>query len=656
MDRKFESFSGRLTRDVIITVLVTMIIISVAVFFVAAAGALVFSRVHYSDLMDKTKGTMALIMSKVEVSATNIVDELSWHLASPEMVSETLAYEFNTNRHLNGCAIGFVEDFFPEKGRWFEPYALNDEKGGGNLRDIGSENHDYFKAEWYIRGLESSEGVWSNPYLDEVGAGTLLCTFSCRVLKQPEGTVAGVFGADLSLEELSDFIEETMAQENGSSPYVSGPSKEGDNQIYCFIIGPSGDYIVHPDQARILRTNFYDYAVGEGADAYRKLGDAMRAGESGEEVVYVDGIKSAVYFAPLLQSGWSMGIVVPNERMMRPGFLFGSLIFVLILVGLMIVFFICRHAIRKSSNPLIQLADSAREIAQGHFDTQLPLITTHDEIGLLRDSFENMQGSLARYVRELTETTAQNASMESELGVARSIQMSMLPREWPAFPERKDLDIYGSLTPAKAVGGDLFDFRLRDGKLFFCIGDVSGKGIPAALVMTVISSMFRTLSATEDDPASMISAINESMSARNDNLMFVTLFVGVLDLSTGAMQYSNAGHNAPYVIVDGHPRMMEADANVPVGIMPEWAFTVQETTLPVGSMLFLYTDGLTEAATTDGQLFGDDRVLQLLTEEGTGASVQGIIARMTEAVAAFVGNAEQSDDLTMLAIQRLSGK
>lgn len=656
MDRKFESFSGRLTREVIITVLVTMIIISVVVFFVAAAGTLVFSRVHYSDLMDKTKGTMALIMSKVEVSATNIVDELSWHLASPDMVSETLAYEFNTNHHLNGCAIGFVEDFFPEKGRWFEPYALNDEKGGVNLRDIGSEKHDYFHAEWYIRGLESSEGVWSNPYLDEVGAGTLLCTFSCQVLKQPEGTVAGVFAADLSLEELSDFIEETMAQENGSSPYVRGPSKEGDNQIYCFIIGPSGDFIVHPDQARILRTNFYDYAVGEGDDAYRKLGDAMRAGESGEEVVYIEGVKSVVYFAPLLQSGWSMGIVVPNDRMMRPGFLFGSLIFLLILVGLMIVFFICRHAIRKSSNPLIQLADSAREIAQGHFDTQLPLITTHDEIGLLRDTFENMQGSLARYVRKLTETTAQNASMASELGVARSIQMSMLPQEWPAFPERKDLDIYGSLTPAKAVGGDLFDFRLRDGKLFFCIGDVSGKGVPAALVMTVISSMFRTLSATEDNPARMISAINESMTARNDNLMFVTLFVGVLDLSTGAMQYSNAGHNAPYVIVDGHPRMMEADANVPVGIMSEWAFTVQETTLPVGSMLFLYTDGLSEAATTDGQLFGEDRVLQLLSEEGAGASVQGIITRMTDAVAAFVGDAEQSDDLTMLAIQLLSGK
>ena len=656
MSRKFESFSGRLTRDVIITVLVTMIIISVVVFFVAAAGSLVFSRVHYSDLMDKTKGTMALIMSKVEVSTTNIVDELSWHLASPEMVTETLKYEFNTNRHLNGCAIGFVEDFFPEKGRWFEPYVLND-GDEISLRDIGSETHDYFKAEWYTRGLTSSEGVWSNPYLDEVGAGSLLCTFSCRVLKQPEGTVAGVFGADLSLEELSDFIEETMVQENGSSPYVSSSlSKEEDHQIYCFIIGPSGDYIVHPDQDRILRTNFYDYAVGEGADAYRKLGDAMRAGASGEEVVYVDGVKSAVYFAPLLQSGWSMGIVVPNERMMRPGFLFGSLIIILILVGLLIVFFICRHAIKKSSSPLIQLAGSARQIAQGHFDTQLPLITTHDEVGLLRDSFENMQGSLARYVRELTETTARNASMESELGVARSIQMSMLPREWPAFPERKDLDIYGSLTPAKAVGGDLFDFRLRDGKLFFCIGDVSGKGIPAALVMTVISSMFRTLSATEDNPASMISAMNESMSARNDNLMFVTLFVGVLDLSSGAMHYSNAGHNAPYLIVDGHPRMMEADANVPVGIMPEWAFTVQETTMPFGSMLFLYTDGLTEAATNDGQLFGEERVLDLLTGEGASASVQEIIARMTSAVAEFVGDAEQSDDLTMLAIQLLSGK
>jgi len=175
-------------------------------------------------------------------------------------------------------------------------------------------------------------------------------------------------------------------------------------------------------------------------------------------------------------------------------------------------------------------------------------------------------------------------------------------------------------------------------------------------VMTVISSMFRTLSATEDNPASMISAMNESMSARNDNLMFVTLFVGVLDLSSGAMHYSNAGHNAPYLIVDGHPRMMEADANVPVGIMPEWAFTVQETTMPFGSMLFLYTDGLTEAATTDGQLFGEERVLELLTGEGADASVQDIITRMTGAVAEFVGDAEQSDDLTMLAIQLLSGK
>ena len=262
-----------------------------------------------------------------------------------------------------------------------------------------------------------------------------------------------------------------------------------------------------------------------------------------------------------------------------------------------------------------------------------------------------MQTSLAEYIEELKETTAQNASMESELGVARSIQMSMLPMTWPAFPDRDDLDIYGCVSPAKAVGGDLYDFRLRDGKLFFCIGDVSGKGIPAALVMTVISSMFRTISASVDSPERIMSTINSAISARNENLMFVTLFVGVLDLSSGVLHYTNAGHNAPVVISGGNPRMLSVDANVPVGIMQDWVYSQQETTLPAGSVFFLYTDGLTEATRSDGELFKEDRVLAQLSDQGGSMSVQEIITAMTEAVSRFVGDAEQSDDLTMLAFR-----
>ena len=650
--KKHESFSGRLTREVVFTVLFIMIIISVIVFFIAAASSLLFSRQHYSDIMDKVNGNMAMIMSKVEVSADNIIDELTWHLTSPEIASEALEYELKTNSHLKGCGMGFLPDYFPEQGRWFEPYALNG-PDGITVRNIGSETHDYFSSEWYVNGLASSKGVWSNPYLDMEGAGTVLCTFS-RQVPDPNGNIAGVIGADISLDGLSSLIWENINRENDASPFIKVTPDQKDLLIYCFIIGPNGDFIVHPDRSRILRTNFYDFAVGKGAAKYRALGDAMCAGKEDDMIVMIDGMRVDVYFAPLQKSGWSMAIVVPMKRLMRPGYIFGSVIILLILLGLLVVFLTCKRSIRRAATPLIQLTESAKEVARGKFDVELPQIETNDEIRLLRDSFDNMQQSLAQYVEELTETTAQKATMESELSVARNIQMSMLPMTWPPFPDRNDLDIFGSITPAKAVGGDLYDFHLRDNKLFFCIGDVSGKGIPAALVMAVINSMFGTLAETENNPARIVSSLNASMAARNESMMFVTLFVGVLDLATGDMRYTNAGHNAPFIVSDGVAKMLDVDPNIPVGIMEESVFTLQETTLSPGEVLFLYTDGLSEATRSDGQLFGDERAEENLSHHGKENSANEIISHMTEAVNRFVGDAEQSDDLTMLALKLLS--
>ena len=650
MKTRLDSFSSRLTRTVVITVLVTMTIISVFVFQVAASGIFLLSKAHYSDILEKASRDLAMTMSKVEVSADNITDELCWHLATPELVLSTLAYELNVNRHVYGCGIGFVEDFYPAVGRWYEPYVLND-GGKITMKIIGSETHDYFQSEWYTQGLASSEGVWSTPYLDEEGGETVLCTFSRRVVMEPEKEIAGVFGADISISGLAALIQESIRKENEESIFYVPTSDDPKQRIYCFIIGPDGDYIAHPDQGRILKANFYDFATGKDADGYRKLGDAMRAGESGDMSVVVDGIKSDVYFAPLLHSGWSMGIVVPTQRLLMPAITYGVLIIFLILLGVFLVFLTCRQSIKKASTPLIQLAESAQEIATGKFDTSLPTIEHKDEIRLLRDSFDYMQSSLSRYVDELKVTTAQKASIERELSVARSIQMSMLPITWPPFPDRHDLDIYGIVAPAKAVGGDLFDFRLRNEKLYFCIGDVSGKGIPAAMVMTVISSMFLSLSDSEDNPLRIMTAINASASARNENLMFVTLFIGSLDLTTGVLQYTNAGHNAPFVLTGGKPSLLPVDANIPVGIVEDWSYTLQETTLAPGTILFLYTDGLTEATRSDGELFQEERVQAQLSGHDADTSAKRLVADMTAAVNRFIGQAEQSDDLTMLVLK-----
>ncbi len=651
MGKHLKSFSGRLTRTIIIIVLVIMAIVSLLAFIVTATGLYTSFKRHFADAIAGMSQSITANLEKVEISAANIADEVSWHVSSPEDVISALGYEIEVNRNLTGCGVGFVPDYFPSKGRWFEPYA-SFTGDGPFVRDIGGASHDYHSSEWFTSGLTSGKGVWSKPYIDEDGAGTLLCTYSLPITDSL-GRVVGVMGADLSLLWLMYLLHDIDVRENEINlmPAIFGKEELG---IYSFILGPNGEYIAHPDRSRSLKgESFFDYADDSGNDKYRLLGESMCKGETGADAVKMDGRRYSVFFAPVSDSGWSMALAVPFMSLLGPALLFGSAILLIMLLGFMVLFGVSRRAIRRFTRPLVQLADSATEVAHGKFDAPLPVIESDDEIRLLRDSFGNMQQSLSKYIADLTETTAQKASIESELEVAKSIQMAMLPTTWPAFPDRNDIDIYGSLTPAKAVGGDLFDFFMRDGKLHFCIGDVSGKGIPASLVMSVISSMFRTLSASEDGPDKLVSAFNSSMAERNENMMFVTFFAGEIDLATGELRYCNAGHNPPFLLVDGKPQMLTTDANVPIGIVPGWKYSLQKITLSPGTALFLYTDGLTEATREDNTLFGEERVCDRLSRLKTTASSNEICAYMEDAVKEFVGDAEQSDDLTMLVIRVL---
>ena len=385
-------------------------------------------------------------------------------------------------------------------------------------------------------------------------------------------------------------------------------------------------------------------------------------------------LKGTPYYistAPIAHTDWKL-VVFQHYNMV---FMWGQVMAIFILffmaIGAVIIFFFTRHSIRRATKPLGILSDTTQEVAKGNFDTALPTFKRHDEISQLRDSFDTMQHSLSRYVEELKASTAAKASIESELNVAHSIQMSMLPKTFPAFADRKDIDLYGSLTPAKGVGGDLFDFFIRDTtsssplqdptsssplqggnqggeKLFFCVGDVSGKGVPAALVMAVCRTLFRNVAAHTDRPAQIVETMNANISEGNDNNMFVTLFVGALDLATGRLSYCNGGHNAPYIQSDSLP----VEPNLPVGAFPDWEFVEQETVMSPGSTIFLYTDGLTEAENAVQDQFGEDRMTAILAAQTEqDASPETLINVMTDAVHQFVGDTEQSDDLTMLAIK-----
>lgn len=252
----------------------------------------------------------------------------------------------------------------------------------------------------------------------------------------------------------------------------------------------------------------------------------------------------------------------------------------------------------------------------------------------------------SRHLERLRQVNAAKDRIDNELRIASQIQMEMLPEHSPQM-KRDDIDIYGSLVPAREVGGDLFDYFIRDEKLFFCVGDVSGKGVPSAMLMAVTHAMFRAVSAHDNNPAHILQNINETSCEGNESNMFVTMFVGILDLPTGHLCYANAGHDAPVIV---GREALPVKANIPLGLFDDFTYQMQETTLEGGSMLFLYTDGLTEAKNRQRKQFGLGRVMTVLADSAD-LSPEQLLEKMTGEVHAFVEGAEQSDDLTMLAIR-----
>ncbi|MBR2205442.1 MAG: SpoIIE family protein phosphatase [Prevotella sp.] len=565
-------------------------------------------------------------LSEVYVANVNNVHEIERDVDDPDKLYDHLARIVRQNPYIVSCGLLFIPDYYPEKGRFFVPFATRDTADVVSVMRIDSVYHDYVEEDWYVERMESDSADWVDPYFENPLltphiAPRLLVTHAIPVHNR-EGRPVAVLCSDLSLEDMrNDMLQKVRQGKMHYEQNVEHPS-------YNCIIDRHGRYVLHPDKDRMLRDTL---------DA-----DVTFKGKQGTVSAIIDGVPSWVFYRAVKYVEWTVMMVVPEDLIQRHGRMLNTTILLAMLIGLAAIYLFCRQQIRKVTSPLHRFASSAEEVAKGNFNTPLPDIRDDDEIRMLRDSFGNMQQSLSLYIDELKTTTAQKSAIENELTIARRIQMSMLTTD---FPERQDLVIHAMLTPAKAVGGDLYDFFLCDNRLYFCIGDVSGKGVPAALVMTTACGAFRLLSESESEPVRIISRMNDMMIRKNSMTIFVTFFAGVLDLDTGHMRYCNAGHKAP--LVDG--QLLPVHRNLPIGVMPDVEYTTQEADLAPGSTLFLYTDGLDEAEDAGHQMFGKKRIYEVM--QTTSRQPRTLIERMTQAVADFVGDTEQSDDLTMLAIQ-----
>ena len=590
-----------------------------------------------TQILDKTSLRVEGILNRVEVAS----DMTKWLvLRHPDKADSMFVYSqglLHNNPDFYNCSIAFEPYYFKDKGRYFSAYTKH---VGDSIRTIqgGSDSYQYFFTDWYLMSQLLNKPCWTEPYMDlDVTTNTSeMVTSYCQTIKDKKDQLIGVINISLSLNWLSQTI-------SAIKPYPNS---------YSIMIGRGGTYFVHPDSTKITRQTIFTQTLEQPDTAMTALGHAMQRGEEGLKHMKINGEDSYVFYKPLGQTGCSMAIVCPESDIFGGFDRLRNSVRAIVLVGLLLMLYLFIRIITRELRPLRRLAYEAETIASGQFNAELPDFQRTDEIGQLSHSFGNMQQSLVKYIEELKNTTAQKASIESDLRIASDIQMGMLPERFPTREDRDDVQLYASLTPAKEVGGDLFDFYFRDEKLFFCIGDVSGKGVPASLFMAVTRSTFRTVSAHESMPDRIVTIMNKTIADMNKNHMFVTLFVGVLDLPTGRLRYCNAGHDAPLLVGAGMGEL-PCDPNIPVGFMPTWKYSLQEAHIFTGTTIFLFTDGLTEAMNAEYAQFQMERVNDVANRALAKQQQEPrqLIAQMTEAVHQFVGDAEQSDDLTMMAIQ-----
>ncbi len=544
-----------------------------------------------------------------------------------------------TNPEIFGSTVAYEPFAFDGKTRYFAPYACRG-KQGVTASFLGGEDYQYFFWDWYQIPRELGAPLWSEPYFDEGGGNIIMSTYSVPfyTVRKSERAFAGIVTADISLAWLQETVE----------TFFFGQSS------HAFLISRNGVFVSHPREDYIMRESIFSVAEALQDPRLREIGRDMIRGGKGFVTLGKNfaGQKAWMYYAPLPSLGWSLGVVFPEERLFAGIGRLNAVVAAIGGAGFLALLFVIVAISGTVTRPLRVLAGKAREIARGNLEVEVPAIRSRDEVAELSRSFRDMQVALKEYINHLAETTAAKERIESELKIAHAIQMGFLPKRFPPFPEKKEFDLFAALEPAREVGGDLYDFfLLEDRYVFFSVGDVSGKGVPAALFMAVTKTLMKGIASQAIFPAEILARVNQELCRDNDSAMFVTVFCGLLDFRTGELFFANAGHNPPLLIsAAGEAQWLPTPPGFLLGIEEDFPYETSRRVLAPGETLVLYTDGVTEAMDAGGGFFSEEALRQAVAACPDRAP-EALVGRVVAEVKAFAGAAPQSDDVTVLVLR-----
>ena len=484
---------------------------------------------------------------------------------------------------------------------------------------------------WVCRALafvdQYRKPFWADPYQAEGKRNMRVAAYCHPIYHVVNGdsTLYAVVTSELPVDWIEHKCESLRPYPHSLTTIMCGET----------VIGLHDSLLI----AQIQTAFAEDKALQELQEDMKRGVDSMRRIGSGSNVGYV-------VYGPL-HNGWVASVVCQYKEVLRRSSLMHTNLLIIGLIVIILLYIICRLIIHRLTTPITQLSDAALRMAKGDLNTHLPEIKSSDEMKHLHDSFVYMQNSITDYIDELKTTTAANERMESELGVARNIQMGMLRTDFPD-------NVSALLVPAKEVGGDLYDFVQKGKYLYFTIGDVSGKGVPASLMMAITRAGLRFVSGIDQTMDKLLERINVSVTDTNSNDMFVTLFMARVNLETRQMEYCNAGHN-PIIVVppDGNPYFLKAKPNLAIGLFEDFVYEAESLDLAAGTRLVLYTDGVNEAERADKNLFGNDRLLAWAGSalvRDTATSDKDVVDSLYNEVLQYTEGNPQNDDITIMSI------
>ena len=531
------------------------------------------------------------------------------------------------------------------------------------------DSYDPRERLWFLMAQDAGKLICTPPY-HAAGSGRFVSTIS-KPFYLRDGKFAGVVSADFELLRgiTPIFLPESPAY--GATAYIIDVNDVEEKQesavnviTWCNLHKGKQKEIDRRSKAmrlsKMMSPALYEkFSTSIKERKIKKIGVMQGEFEQRESILAygilprIDlALLVAVPITTLRSELDEMADIFKSATKRKFWFLYAAII-IMISTATLIAFIISR-AIAK---PLKQITQSTREIATGNFDCSIPKLSTCNEIEELTDSISKMQKDLAQYIRDFEESTAAKERFVSELRIAHGIQMSFVPTEFSLSSEIPAVDIYGILNPAREVGGDFYDFfTLDQNHVFFAIGDVSDKGVPAALFMVMCMTLLKAFAHSCKDLSSLLQRVNKALWKENRHSMFITLTCGVLDLRTGQVQCTNAGHVRPIILrTSGVPEMLSLDVCLVLGALPDTVYTTQDFVLQPGDGLFLYTDGVTEARGDSPELFSETRLMAALAEGGTGTSSE-VIQGLRQKLEIFMQGNHPLDDITLLLIRYMGAK